>query len=159
MEETTARIKKVINWLIFKGIAGNETELAELTGYKKSSFSQLVNGKVPLSDKFISKLCLYDENINEDWLKTGKGEMFKEQVNISQVVDTNLGVITNNIGAEGNRATNTTTNTTNNYSDCHSESSNGNLLGLALEEIAEQRKLVAKAQGQIDRLITLLEKK
>lgn len=159
MEETTARIKKVINWLIFKGIAGNETELAELTGYKKSSFSQLVNGKVPLSDKFISKLCLYDENINEDWIKTGQGEMFKEQFNISQVVDTNLGVITNNIGAaDRTNTTNTTTNTTNNYSDCKTNNS-GDLLGVALEEIAEQRKLVAKAQGQIDRLITLLENK
>ena len=55
MEGITARLKKVINWLIFQEIAENERALADLLGYTKSSFSQIVNGKVPLSDKFIKK--------------------------------------------------------------------------------------------------------
>lgn len=47
------RVRKVINWLIFQDIAENERELSEKLGYTKSSFSQIVNGKVPLSDKFV----------------------------------------------------------------------------------------------------------
>lgn len=72
------RIKKVINWLIYKGIGKSEKEIAERLGYTKSSFSQIVNGKVPLSDKFISKLCSLDENINLVWVQSGEGEMFIE---------------------------------------------------------------------------------
>ena len=46
------RIKKVINWLIYKEIGESEKEIAERLGYTKSSFSQIVNGKVPLSELF-----------------------------------------------------------------------------------------------------------
>ena len=72
------RIKKVIKWLIYKEIGESEKEIAERLGYTKSSFSQIVNGKVPLSDKFISKLCSLDENINLVWVQSGEGEMFIE---------------------------------------------------------------------------------
>lgn len=72
------RIKKVINWLIYKEIGESEKEIAERLGYTKSSFSQIVNGKVPLSDKFISKLCSLDENINLVGVQSGEGEMFLE---------------------------------------------------------------------------------
>lgn len=72
------RIKKVINWLIYKEIGESEKEIAERLGYTKSSFSRIVNGKVPLSDKFISKLCSLDENINLVWVQSGEGEMFLE---------------------------------------------------------------------------------
>ena len=48
-------------------------------GYTKSSFSQIVNGRVPLSDKFAKKLCRLDANINEVWILTGEGGMFKNE--------------------------------------------------------------------------------
>lgn len=70
------RLKKVINWLIFKDVAENERALAELLGYTKSSFSQIVTGKVPVSEKFMKKICALDENINFVWFQTGEGEMF-----------------------------------------------------------------------------------
>lgn len=75
------RVKKVINWLIFQDIAENERDLSEKLGYTKSSFSQIVNGKVPLSDKFVKKLCSLDENINEVWVQSGAGTMFKNNPN------------------------------------------------------------------------------
>lgn len=87
MDDTAARLRKVINWLIFQEVAENEKALAELLGYTKSSFSQIVNGKVPLSDKFVKALCGLDENINGVWIKTGKGELFKNAVNVSQKVN------------------------------------------------------------------------
>lgn len=71
----TQRIKKVINWLIFMEYAENERELAEKLGYTKSSFSQIVNGKVPLSERFVQKLASVDRNINEVWIMTGEGNM------------------------------------------------------------------------------------
>ncbi len=73
--EQTQRIRKVINWLIFQEVAENERALANLMGYTKSSFSQLVNGKVPLSEKFVKKLCSLDPNINEVWIMTGEGNL------------------------------------------------------------------------------------
>lgn len=86
MSDATTRLKKAINWLIFQEIAENERALADLLGYTKSSFSQIVNGKVPLSDKFLSALCSLDENINDVWIKTGEGGLFKNDIKISQRV-------------------------------------------------------------------------
>lgn len=74
--EPLRRLKRVINWLIFKEIAENERALAETLGYTKSSFSQIVTGNVPLSEKFMKRICSLDENINFVWLQSGEGEMF-----------------------------------------------------------------------------------
>lgn len=71
----TQRVKKVINWLVFMEYAENERELAEKLGYTKSSFSQIVNGKVPLSERFVQKLASVDRNINDVWIMTGEGNM------------------------------------------------------------------------------------
>lgn len=71
------RVRKIVNWLIFMEFAENERDLAEKLGYTKSSFSQIMNGKVALSDKFVKKLCSANENINEVWITTGEGDMLK----------------------------------------------------------------------------------
>lgn len=80
------RIKKVVNWLIFMEYVENERELSEKLGYTKSSFSQIINGRVPLSDKFVKKLCSIDENINEVWIIEGTGTMLKKAVEGEAVV-------------------------------------------------------------------------
>lgn len=72
------RVRKVINWLIYQEFAENEKGIADIMGYTKSSFSQIVNGKVPLSEKFVDKLASIDDNINKVWVLSGSGEMFKE---------------------------------------------------------------------------------
>ena len=79
------RVKKVINWHIFQDFAENEKGVADIIGYTKSSFSQIINGKVPLSERFIDKLASIDENINKVWIKTGVGEMLKENTNYMQI--------------------------------------------------------------------------
>lgn len=81
MKDVTKRIKKVINWLIYQEVVENERELSEKLGYTKSSFSQIVNGRVPLSAKFVKKLCSLDENINEVWVLNGEKQMFKNNLN------------------------------------------------------------------------------
>lgn len=70
------RIKLVIRWLIGQRIASNQEEIGRLLGYKnKSSFSQVVNGKVELPRDFIDRLCSLHENINNIWIETGKEDM------------------------------------------------------------------------------------
>ena len=81
------RLKKVVKWLIFSGFGENEKELAELLGYTKSSFSQILNGKVPLSDKFLDKICSLDNNINKVWILENKGEMLKSSNNTPIVAE------------------------------------------------------------------------
>ncbi|MDV3507037.1 hypothetical protein CMU89_07290 [Elizabethkingia anophelis] len=82
------RIKKIIKWLIFSDFGNNETEIAELLGYTKSSFSQIMNGKVPVSNKFIDKICSLDKNINKVWIETGEGSIFVSN-SVPQNIDDN----------------------------------------------------------------------
>ena len=62
------RIDVLCKYLIYKGYGDNEKELAEKLGYTKSSFSQLLNGKKPLNNKFISKLEGLDDKVNEGYI-------------------------------------------------------------------------------------------
>jgi phage repressor protein C with HTH and peptisase S24 domain len=69
------RVRKLCKWLIYDGYADNDADLAVKMGYTKSSFSQIMNEKVHLSDKFIDKLCLTNENINKVWINKNIGYM------------------------------------------------------------------------------------
>jgi len=73
------RLRKVLNWLYFNEYAENDTDFSQKIGYTKSSFSQITNGKVPLSDKFLNKLCAFNQNINKVWILTGEWSMLKEE--------------------------------------------------------------------------------
>lgn len=69
------RVIKVVDLLIFEKKVSSRRELADKLGYTESSMSQILNGKVSLSDKFIKKLSIFEESINEVWLMTGEGSM------------------------------------------------------------------------------------
>lgn len=73
------RVKKVIEWLIFDHKVKSRRELAKKMGYTESSLSQILNEKVALSDRFINKLATVDYAINVDWLRTGEGNMLKNE--------------------------------------------------------------------------------
>lgn len=75
------RVRKLSKWLIFDGFADNDADLAKKLGYSKSSFSQIINEKVPLSTKFIETLCNANENINKVWITDLKGTMLKNTSN------------------------------------------------------------------------------
>jgi transcriptional regulator with XRE-family HTH domain len=78
MDTDLQRIIKVVEWLIFKQIADSRRDLADKMGYSESSMSQILNGKVALSAKFIKNLAKMSTEINEDWMLAGKGEMLKK---------------------------------------------------------------------------------
>ena len=72
------RVRAVIKWLIYAGYGQTEKEIAGDLGYTQSYFSQIINGKVPLSKQFLRKISSVSSNINYNWLLTGKGEMLTQ---------------------------------------------------------------------------------
>ena len=73
------RLKKVVAWLLEKREASSKKSLANMLGYNPSSFSQILNGRVAVSDKFLNRLVVMEPRINIEWVKTGKGEMLLEK--------------------------------------------------------------------------------
>lgn len=73
------RIGKVVTWLKYSGYGLSNLEISKKLGYNKSAFSQILNGKVPVSSQFINKLSSANPDINKDWIRTGEGEMLKSK--------------------------------------------------------------------------------
>ncbi|WP_233266123.1 helix-turn-helix domain-containing protein [Myroides fluvii] len=73
------RLNEAIKWIVFEGLAKNHTDLAKKLGYKKSSFSQIVNGKVNISNSFINRLVAFAPILNRKWLHNGEGSIFISQ--------------------------------------------------------------------------------
>ena len=71
------RLNDIVNFLIFSKVALDKTDLSKKLGYNASSFSQIINERVPLTDRFVNRLMEFAPNINKDWLLTGEGEMLK----------------------------------------------------------------------------------
>lgn len=55
------------------GLSGEK--FGEPLGVKRNSISQIETGKNNLTEQMIKSICLA-YNVNEDWLRTGEGEMF-----------------------------------------------------------------------------------
>lgn len=74
------RIKVYIRWLISDKKLKSQAEIGYLLGYKsKSSFSQVLNGHVPMPSDFLSRLSGLSNKVNINWLKTGEGDMIISQ--------------------------------------------------------------------------------
>lgn len=71
------RVIKAVEWLIFDGKVKNRRELAEKLNYTESSFSQIMNGKVKVSDRFVKKLLNFDPRFNPDWFASSTTDMLK----------------------------------------------------------------------------------
>lgn len=55
------------------GLSGEK--FGERIGIKRAAVSQIETGKNGLSEPLLLSICR-EFNVNEDWLRTGKGEMF-----------------------------------------------------------------------------------
>lgn len=77
MDMISDRINMVIN---IKGI--KKTEFARRLKISDSSVSTMCSGKSKPSSQTIAMIC-YEFGVNEEWLRTGNGEMF-----VSKTVDT-----------------------------------------------------------------------
>lgn len=72
------RLKKVLAELKSRRFIRNQQEFVERIGYNKSSVSQILNGKTPLSKQFVLKVCEVFPELNKDYLLYGEGEKFLE---------------------------------------------------------------------------------
>lgn len=127
---------RTIEFVKYKGITMKSFELkcGLSTGYVTSMRKGFG------SDKLNNVLTAFPE-LNRDWLLYGEGEMIK-----GNVTQTSHGDNSPNIAGNGNNVNSAST------------------IDKALDEIAEQRKLVAKSQEQvsksqeqIDRLLAIIE--
>lgn len=122
--------ERISQYLKYKGISDYRFE--KDLGLSKGYWNKAKNP----SYEILIRICGIYTDISPEWLLTGEGEMFKG--NISQ---TSHGDNSPNIAGNGNNV--------NTFP----------ILDKALNEITEHRKILAKAQKQMDRLITLLERK
>lgn len=53
----------------------NQTNFAGKLGITQTGYSMIENGNNPLSDRHIKVICSAF-NVNEQWLRTGEGDMF-----------------------------------------------------------------------------------
>ena len=127
--ETTIR-ERLIRFIKYKNITQKKFE--QIVG---ASNGYVNNIKMGIGTNKLEKILLQFPELNKTWLLTGEGEMLLPQQ------ESNATITDNSTSVAGNSNQVNATST----------------LDKALDEIAAQRRLVEKAQEQIDRLITLLE--
>ncbi len=65
------------------GLSGEK--FGEKIGLKRNSLSQIETGKNNLSEQNILAICR-EFNVNEEWLRTGLGEMFKDMTLDEEII-------------------------------------------------------------------------
>ena len=65
------------------GLSGEK--FGEKIGLKRNSLSQIETGKNNLSEQNILSICR-EFNVNEDWLRYGTGEMFKDMTLDEEII-------------------------------------------------------------------------
>lgn len=70
MEDISERIK-----MIRSALGINQIKMAQDLSLAQSSVAQMETGRRPVMDKTIRLISSF-YNVNEDWLRTGKGNMF-----------------------------------------------------------------------------------
>ena len=127
------RFIEAVNLLIDSRILRNQAELVQILGLSKGYVSQIMNGKREPSETIVRKFADLCPANNATWHLTGEGETRSQN---TQAIGTNYGTA---INGDGNKLETPTS------------------MEMALTEIAEQRKLTAKSQEQIDRLLGIIE--
>lgn len=130
MDQNQTVKERLISYISFLGIGQGrfEKECGLSNGYVN-------NIRKSITPEKLQQIALHYPRLNTGWLMTGEGQMLKENITQHANGDNNT-----QIAGNGNLV----------------EMSSS--LKLAIEEIAEQRKLVSKSQEQIDRLLAIIEK-
>ena len=83
--EKLHRLGDLIDWMLFNNIVESRRELAKRMHYQESTLSLVVNGKQPMSPKFLKALSDIDPRINVEWIENGDGNMIVETENENTV--------------------------------------------------------------------------
>ena len=129
-------LRQVIDGIKFRYQLRTQKQICDALGYTSVTYlSDLLSGKYPVTEEFSDRMK-ERFGVNPNFLLSDEGGIWIDGTgNITQIGD-------NNTQVTGNDNTITAPTT----------------LDKALEEISEQRKLVAKSQEQIDRLLSIIEK-
>lgn len=98
MDLSKERLQKVYNYLKFIGLVRTQKDFAEKVGTKNVSMSYAMNG----NPKYLTKRLLnkvynaFDNVLSEEWLLTGKGEMFANSSTYVNANGTNATAINGN---------------------------------------------------------------
>lgn len=132
------RIERFDKYMAFKGL--NDNKVTVDLGLSNGTIGKSRKNGRDLSDRVIEQILNFYTDLNKVWLLTGEGEMLNKTIHQEAKGDNNTQVAGN-----GNNVNVTTKS--------------------LLEELAAQRKLtekaqeqVSKAQEQIDRLLSIIEK-
>ncbi len=130
MDQNQTVKERLISYIAFLGIGQGrfEKECGLSNGYVN-------NIRKSITPEKLQQIALHYPQLNTGWLITGEGPMLKESITQHANGDNNT-----QIAGNGNNVNLSPT------------------LEMAINEIAEQRKLVAKSQEQIDRLLAIIEK-
>jgi transcriptional regulator with XRE-family HTH domain len=71
--------------LIRKKLGLNQTEFARLIGLRQTALSMIEVGTTALTNKNIKLICA-TFNVNEQWLRTGEGEMFESSPYVKELL-------------------------------------------------------------------------
>lgn len=66
-----------------KAMGKSQEEFGKILGITKSGVSDIESGRRNVTEQHI--IMLRNENVNEDWLRTGKGEMFIPKTKDEQI--------------------------------------------------------------------------
>lgn len=122
--------------LLRQSLGISQVQLSSEIGLAQGYISELEKGKKQITDEVIAKLCdRYGEQVVEKWMQ-------------------DVPVVQQSVEGEVNNFSGTGDVTVQNCNSIPLEAFNK-----MMEELAEHRKIVAKSQEQIDRLLKLLEKK
>lgn len=133
--ERKERLKIAYDFLRSRGVVHTQKDVASIMEATQQNVSAALKGKEGvLTDNFLRRFNLaFGDPFNIDWLINGNGEMLAHPISQNAKGDNNT-----QIAGNGNNV-------------------NMSTIDKALDEISEQRKLVAKSQEQIDRLLSIIE--
>lgn len=142
--ETRERIISAYNHLKDVGIISSQQNVADRMGIRKESVSKAFSGnKSYLTNTFILKFNnAFDNMFNNDWLMEGKGEMLKNNQSIGDIKNSSV----HGVNVNGKDI----------YLECPFDK---NGMEIIVNMINQNQKNIEMFQEQINRLITLLEKK
>lgn len=144
------RIREFVDFLKKERIVLSDGEFASEVGIGKSQLSEVMSGKRNVSEKYIRKMRTRFPEINEEWLRSGEGEMLKSH---SAVAETH----SVSIAGEEIKENEINVNTDATIASLIAEvSAQRKLTETALAEIAAQRKLTEAAMKQSADLIAKL---
>lgn len=69
------RLREAINFLKKQRTVLSDGEFADTIGIGRSQLSEVIKGKRKFSERYILKFLTKFPSFNEDWLRTGAGEM------------------------------------------------------------------------------------